>query len=237
MLKEVLAMAWQEELSPAARERLQRLGGLSEQEREIAADESALEESLRLFYKDDMTEDELLVRLKEYESRGKWSILRSARASLQSSFKATGLRIQFSEEKDGSLKVKKGEPPAPQAPASVTAADGAVLEVTDATFDAAVREHPLIVVDCWAVWCGPCRMVAPVIEELARDYAGRITFAKLDVDQNRATAARFNVQSIPTMLIFKNGTLVDQKMGAMPKAMLEPIVKKHLDTGGGARTQ
>jgi thioredoxin 1 len=229
-------MAWEEDLSPAARERLRRVGGLSDAEREAAADEAALDEALRLFYKDDMTEDDLLATLKQYESRGKWSILKSARTNLQSSFKAATLGIHFDEAADGSVKVEKGEPPAPEAPPSVNAADGAVLELTDATFDAAVREHPLLVVDCWAVWCGPCRMVAPVIEELARDYAGRITFAKLDVDRNRATAARFNVQSIPTMLIFKNGQLVDQKMGAMPKAMLEPIVAKHLDAGGTAQT-
>jgi len=79
-------------------------------------------------------------------------------------------------------------------------------------------------------------MVAPVIEELAKDYEGRITFAKLDVDKNRATSARFHIQSIPTILIFKNGKLVDQKLGAMPKAMLEPIVAKHLDGGGTPST-
>ena len=229
-------MAWEDDLSPAARERLARVGGLSEQERAMVADEAALEEALRLFYKDEMTEDELLAKLKDYESGGKWSILKTARARLQSSFKAAGLRIQFSEQTDGSMKVDKGEPPAPVAPSSGRGLGGDVLELTDATFDSAVRDYPLIVVDCWAVWCGPCRMVAPVIEELARDYAGRITFAKLDVDRNRATAARFNVQSIPTLLIFKNGKLVDQKMGAMPKAMLEPIVTKHLDAGGGTET-
>ena len=101
-------------------------------------------------------------------------------------------------------------------------------------FDAYIKAHPKVVVDCWAAWCGPCRMVAPVIEELARDYAGRITFAKLDVDKNRATATRFAIQSIPTILVFKNGRLVDQKLGAMPRAMLEPALARHLSGGGAA---
>lgn len=71
-------------------------------------------------------------------------------------------------------------------------------------------------------------MVAPVIEELAKDYAGKVTFAKLNVDQNQGISMRYRIQSIPTMLFFKNGKLVDQKLGAMPKAMLQPIVEKHL---------
>jgi thioredoxin 1 len=124
------------------------------------------------------------------------------------------------------MTVAKGE--ARETP-EVPTGKGEVLELTDASFDAAVSERALLVVDCWAVWCGPCRMVAPVIEELARDYAGRATFGKLDVDRNPATARRFQIQSIPTILVFKNGRLVDQKLGAMPRAMLEPAIVKHLE--------
>ncbi|MCK9358046.1 MAG: thioredoxin [Dehalococcoidia bacterium] len=92
-----------------------------------------------------------------------------------------------------------------------------------------MKANAVLVVDCWATWCGPCRMVAPVIAELARDYAGRVTFAKLDVDRNHAIASRYRVQSIPTILVFKGGRLVDQKLGAMPRAMLEPAIARHLD--------
>ena len=106
--------------------------------------------------------------------------------------------------------------------------DGAVIEVTDATFDKMVEDESVLVVDCWAPWCGPCRMVAPVIEELAKGFAGKVTFAKLNVDQNQGISTRYRIQSIPTMLFFKNGKMVDQKLGAMPKAMLQPIVEKYL---------
>ena len=71
--------------------------------------------------------------------------------------------------------------------------------------------------DCWAPWCGPCKMVAPVLDQLASEYAGRIKIAKLNVDENPMTASRYGVQSIPTMLIFKNGNQVDKLVGALPK--------------------
>ena len=227
-------MDWNDGLSLAAKERLARVGALSDAERAAAADEAELDETLRLFYRDEVTGDDLLARLKAYEANGKWGLLRTARDRLQSSFKAATLYMEFTERDDGSVTVARVEPKVPTPPSEQ---EGTVLELTDATFDAAVSANPLLVVDCWAAWCGPCRMVAPVIEELARDYQGRITFAKLDVDKNRATSARFHIQSIPTILIFKNGKLVDQKLGAMPKATLEPIVTKHLDGGGAPSTQ
>jgi thioredoxin len=91
--------------------------------------------------------------------------------------------------------------------------------VTDATFSQAVLEARGITVllDCWAEWCGPCRMIAPVLDELAAESNGRYVIAKLNVDENPQTAAQFNVRSIPTMLIFKNGALVDRIVGAQPK--------------------
>jgi len=102
------------------------------------------------------------------------------------------------------------------------------VEVTDETFEEVIRRYPVVVVDCWAEWCAPCRMVAPVIEELARDYRGRILFGKLNVDSNVRTAQQYGIMGIPTLLVFKNGQLADQLVGAMPRSMLEPKITQHL---------
>ena len=102
------------------------------------------------------------------------------------------------------------------------------VTVTDATFKEMIQNHPLVVVDCWAPWCGPCHMVAPVIEEMARDYAGKILFGKLNVDENPEVAMEYQIMSIPTLLVFKNGKLVDRIIGAMPRQMLEPKITKYL---------
>ena len=102
------------------------------------------------------------------------------------------------------------------------------VEMTDATFKEMILNHPLVVVDCWAPWCGPCRMVAPIIEELSRDYAGRILFGKLNVDENREVSLKYNIMSIPTLLVFKNGKLVDTIIGAMPRQTLEQKITRHL---------
>jgi len=102
------------------------------------------------------------------------------------------------------------------------------IEVTDATFKETVQKYPLVVVDCWAEWCSPCRMVAPVLEELARDYAGKVVFGKLNVDSNRGTASAYGIMSIPTLLVFKKGERIDQIVGAMPRNMLEPKITQHL---------
>lgn len=102
------------------------------------------------------------------------------------------------------------------------------IEVTDATFKETIQNHSLVVVDCWAAWCGPCRMVAPIIDEMARDYAGKILFAKLNVDENREVATQYEIMSIPTLLVFKKGQLVDRIVGAMPRQMLEPKITRYL---------
>ena len=95
-------------------------------------------------------------------------------------------------------------------PRKVKSASNKPVDLTNATFIDAIQDHPLVVVDCWAPWCGPCRMVAPVIEELAQDYAGRILFGKLDIDENQTVATQYGIMSIPTLLVFKNGRLVDR---------------------------
>jgi thioredoxin 1 len=102
------------------------------------------------------------------------------------------------------------------------------IEVTDATFEETVQNHSLVIVDCWATWCGPCHMVAPIIEELARDYAGKVVFGKLDVDKNPATAMRYQIMSIPTLLVFNHGKLVDKIIGASPRQILEAQITRHL---------
>jgi thioredoxin len=93
------------------------------------------------------------------------------------------------------------------------------VTVTDATFSADVERSPLpVLLDAWAPWCGPCRVIAPMIDELATEMAGRVRFAELNVDENPATAARFNVRSIPTLLVLKGGQEVDRIVGVQPKA-------------------
>lgn len=103
-----------------------------------------------------------------------------------------------------------------------------LVEVTDASFKKFVQNHPLVVIDCWAPWCGPCRMVAPVIEELSQDYAGKIFFGKLNVDKNPVVSKQYGIMSIPTILILKNSKLVDSIVGAMPRQMLEPKITRYL---------
>ncbi len=102
------------------------------------------------------------------------------------------------------------------------------LTLNDETFIPTVRRYPLVVVDCWAPWCAPCRMVAPIIDELAREYAGKVVFGKLNVDENPRIAAEFAIMAIPTMFIFKNGEPVDVIQGALPKPYLEARVKQWL---------
>jgi thioredoxin 1 len=102
------------------------------------------------------------------------------------------------------------------------------VELTDAIFKETVQSNSLVVVDCWAPWCAPCHIVSPVVEEMARDYAGKIMFGKLNVDENRRVAMQYQIMSIPTLLLFKNGKLVDRIIGAMPRRMLEPRITRHL---------
>lgn len=102
------------------------------------------------------------------------------------------------------------------------------IEVTDANFDATLKENQFVLVDFWAEWCGPCRMVAPVMEDLAKEYEGRLKVAKLDVDSNPQTAMKFRVMSIPTIILFKNGQPVEVMVGAAPKNSFVARLNKHL---------
>ena len=110
----------------------------------------------------------------------------------------------------------------------LASAPSAPVKVTDATFSAEVEQSPLpVVIDMWAAWCGPCRMLEPVIAELADEMAGRLRFAKLNVDENPATAARFGVRSIPTLLVLKDGREVDRIVGVQPKPELARRLERH----------
>lgn len=104
-----------------------------------------------------------------------------------------------------------------------------ILEVTDENFDDEIMNSDTpAVVDFWAEWCGPCKMVAPVIEELAKDYQGKIKVAKMDVDQNRTTPTKFGVRNIPTLIFFKGGEVAQTIIGAQPKSSIEDELKKLL---------
>jgi thioredoxin 1 len=109
-----------------------------------------------------------------------------------------------------------------------------VVEVTDQNFTDVTGGAGLSMVDFWAVWCGPCRIVAPIVEQLAEEYAGKVTVGKLDVDSNQRTASQYNVRSIPTILFFKEGKVVDQVIGAVPRAALESKIKQHLNGAAAA---
>ena len=102
------------------------------------------------------------------------------------------------------------------------------IHLLDADIDEHIRKYPTIVIDCWAPWCGPCRMIGPIIEELAKEMQGKLTFGKLNVDENPQTSMKYGIMSIPTMLVFKNGQLVDRIVGAMPKEMLLQKLKPYL---------
>jgi len=111
---------------------------------------------------------------------------------------------------------------------SVTHAPSEPVTLTDENFDDFVSSNKLVVVDFWAEWCMPCRMLAPVIEELAKEYAGKIVFGKLNVDENPMTTAKFGIMGIPTLIVFKNGQPVDRIIGAMPKRQIEARLNSYL---------
>ncbi|MBU4201990.1 MAG: thioredoxin [Candidatus Altiarchaeales archaeon] len=102
------------------------------------------------------------------------------------------------------------------------------VEITNENFTELLEKYPLLVVDCWASWCMPCKMIEPVIEELVKEYAGKIVFGKINVDEQRELAMKFNIMSIPTLLFFKDGQVADTLIGALPKEQIEEKIKSQL---------
>jgi len=106
--------------------------------------------------------------------------------------------------------------------------NGKPIILSDATFSSEISKYSVMVVDFWAAWCGPCRTVAPIIEQLAKEYSGRVAFGKLNVDENPLTSSEFQVESIPTLLIFRDGEPVDGIIGAAPKYQIESKLRAQL---------
>jgi thioredoxin 1 len=126
--------------------------------------------------------------------------------------------------------VQGGPRPEPQhAPEANGSAEAGPITLTDANFQQVVRGPGPVLVDFWAPWCGPCRMVAPAVEQLAREYDGRAVIGKLNVDENQQTAQQYNIRGIPALYIFKNGNVVDQIVGAQPAHILKQRLDQHVN--------
>ena len=222
---------WEDRLPPLMKEKLAMIGEPTPEEKERLKEQEGLDSLLSEFYKGWLDSEGLYQRLKEYERQGKQFLLTEAWARLKGSFRSKNLRIEFEELGDGWLSVHLlGEDEAEEGEKAKEETN-LVIELTSDNFDQAVRKHRLLVVDCWAEWCAPCRIVAPVVEQLARDYRGKITFGKLNVDRNRSLALRYGIMSIPTLLVLKDGELVDQVVGAMPRGALESQLIRHIQEG------
>ncbi|HYG41077.1 MAG TPA: thioredoxin [Cytophagales bacterium] len=102
------------------------------------------------------------------------------------------------------------------------------IEITDANFEKILATDKPILVDFWAEWCGPCKMIGPVVEELAGDFEGKAVIGKVDVDNNPATSAKYGIRSIPTLLVIKNGEVVEKQVGAVPKNVLTEKLSTHI---------
>jgi thioredoxin 1 len=102
-----------------------------------------------------------------------------------------------------------------------------VIVIDEAHFVKIVRENPHLVIDFWAEWCGPCRRVAPIVEELAQEFTGKVTFGKCNTDENQRIAMQFGISAIPTMLFFANGQMVDRLIGALPKEMIHSKIVRN----------
>ena len=103
-----------------------------------------------------------------------------------------------------------------------------VTEVKDSTFEEFIKSAPLVIIDCWAPWCGPCRMLAPIVEQLSEEFQGKIKFGKMNTDENENTPMKFNITAIPTMLVFKNGVQLDRIVGAGNKDFMRQKFSKYL---------
>lgn len=109
----------------------------------------------------------------------------------------------------------------------MTETNGKPVTIDDDSFDDFVGGNELAVIDFWAPWCGPCKRIAPIVEDLAEEYEGQVAFGKLNTDDNGRTAQRFGVMSIPTLMLFKEGSAVDQVVGVVPKQQLKERIEKH----------
>ena len=101
------------------------------------------------------------------------------------------------------------------------------IVISDRNFEQTTKSYPLLVVDCWAAWCAPCRAIAPVVDELAKEYSGKVVFGKLNVDENPETTQKFGVMAIPTLLVMKGGQEVDRVVGIVPKNQLESKINAY----------
>jgi len=101
------------------------------------------------------------------------------------------------------------------------------LKITDADIEETIKKYDTMVIDCWAPWCGPCRMVGPIIDELAKEMQGQVVFGKLNVDENQQTSMKYQIMAIPTLLVFRNGELTDKLVGAHPKEELKKKIESY----------
>jgi thioredoxin 1 len=103
---------------------------------------------------------------------------------------------------------------------------GSPIKITDSDFDQATADYPRLVIDCWASWCGPCRTIAPIIDDLAKAYSGKVIFGKVNVDDNPRVAQKFGIMSIPTLLFIKEGELIENLVGVVPRKTIEDNIQK-----------
>ena len=109
---------------------------------------------------------------------------------------------------------------------SSTGNSGLPIKITDSNFNQVTVDYPRLVIDCWAPWCGPCRAIAPIIDDLAKEYSGKVIFGKVNVDENPQVAQKFGIMSIPTLLFIKEGELIDNLIGVVPKQTIEDNIQK-----------
>lgn len=126
---------------------------------------------------------------------------------------------RLKKEKMEEMMAKKEEQEHPETP----------IKLTDNNFQETIEKYPFVVVDFWADWCSPCKTLEPIIEQLAAEFSGRAVFGKMNVDQNQITPGKFGISGIPTLLFFKNGELIDKKVGLARSQELEKMIENHLD--------